>query len=385
MSSDLIVENLRRLRAEKGLSQEALAESAGLSRPAYRNIETRKSEPRAETLHRLATALGVGIKELVSPVPVLTHVRFRSLKRLKSRGQVVSAVARRLSDLNELERLVGEPREPAGPLRLPPEILSAHGVKRSTSAAEYVRREFGLEPSEPVRDICGLLAANGFRVILTKTASDAFFGLSVGAEDGGPAVVVNDWERISVERKIFSAAHELGHLLLHSGAYDVAEAEENKAEEFEANAFASQFLMPPGVFEREWDEAYGLPLVKRVLKVKRMFRVSYRTVLYRLGELHPESKRTYFIRFQLEHKMALGRPLLKADEPEGVDHDEFLASEPLRAGEPDELLPIDFENDRLATLVRRAVEKEAISLSRAAEILDKSLLEMRALTASWVQ
>ena len=117
-----------------------------------------------------------------------------------------------------------------------------------------------------------------------RLASDAFFGLSVAKEDGGPAVVVNVWDRISVERWIFTAAHELGHLLLHVGAYDVAKTEESREEEEEANQFASHFLMPQEVFALEWNEARGLPLVDRVLKVKRIFRVSYRTVLYRLSE-----------------------------------------------------------------------------------------------------
>lgn len=45
--------------------------------------------------------------------------------------------------------------------------------------------------------------------------SDDFFGLSIGPADGGPAVVVNVWDGISVERWIFTAAHELGHLVLH--------------------------------------------------------------------------------------------------------------------------------------------------------------------------
>ena len=39
--------------------------------------------------------------------------------------------------------------------------------------------------------------------------------------------------------------------------------------------------------------------------------------------------------------------------------------------------------DRLARLVRRAVEEEQISLSRAAEILRLSTRDMRAIAAGW--
>ena len=81
--------------------------------------------------------------------------------------------------------------------------------------ARAARRVVGLGPEEPVHDICGLLEENGVKLLLLETKRDSFFGLSVGAGDGGPAVVVNTWDRISVERWIFTAAHELGHLLLH--------------------------------------------------------------------------------------------------------------------------------------------------------------------------
>lgn len=151
----------------------------------------------------------------------------------------------------------------------------------------------------------------------------------------------------------------------------------------EANFFASYFLMPPDGFRSEWEETYGLPFLSRVFKVKRMFRVSYKTVIYRLAELNPAVN--YFARVQMEHRRIYGKPLGKADEPEAMDEKDFHAPEPLRAGEPDELLPIDFEDDRLSLLVRRAVEKEVITLSRGAEILGKSLGEMRDLASSWVQ
>jgi Zn-dependent peptidase ImmA (M78 family) len=100
-------------------------------------------------------------------------------------------------------------------------------------------------------------------------------------------VVVNVWERLSVERWIFTAAHELGHLLLHLDAYDVNQADEDPAQEKEADAFASHFLMPAELFTRELEDARGLPLVKLVLKLKRVFRVSWKLVLYRIASQTP--------------------------------------------------------------------------------------------------
>ena len=56
------------------------------------------------------------------------------------------------------------------------------------------------------------------------------------------------WERISVERWIFTAAHELGHLLLHPHEYRREATDLPEKAEREAHEFASEFLMPECAF-----------------------------------------------------------------------------------------------------------------------------------------
>lgn len=381
-SPDPIAGNLRRLRAARDLSQAEVAEAAGLSRVGYRNLESGASVPRVETLQALARALQVPVQELVTPVRILRKVRFRSLKRLNSREHVLAIVGQRLGDFVELEEMLDE--------RVSAELPQASdrrrdGLRRAREAAAAARAQFELDEDEAVRDISGLLESNGIKVLPVQVASDAFFGLSVGEDDGGPAVVVNTWERISVERWIFTAAHELGHLILHLADYDVTETEEQPGQEQEANLFASHFLMPDSVFQREWAESYGLPMIDRVLKVKRMFRVSYKTVLYRLSETTADGG-VIWPRFQMEWKRRFGRSLFKEDEPQALAADAFAAGYPEehRADEPERLSAIDFAESRLLGLVRKAVEREDITLARGAEILGLSLTQMRDLSAAWV-
>ena len=213
--------------------------------------------------------------------------------------------------------------------------------------------------------------------------SDHFFGLSVGAESGGPAVVVNTWQRITVERWIFSAAHELGHLLMHLDAFNVEETSEDKQQEAEADLFASHFLMPNAVFEKEWHEARGLPLVDRVFKLKQMFHVSYKTVLYRVQQNTDDDGiwRKFFRDYKRQHGSVPGRK----EEPSPLDEKDFGNGIPAAnvAREPARLPEGLFMEDCLARLVRRAVEEEQISLSRAAEILRLSTSDMRAIAAGW--
>ena len=276
--------------------------------------------------------------------------------------------------------------------RRPRTVHARCGISSGWGSRRWHRQPisaFALDEREPVHDICGQLEARGVKVWSVAVPNDAFMGLSVGAQEvGGPAVVVNTWERLPVETWIFSAAHELGHLLMHLGAYDVHQVAEDNKEEAQANQFASHFLMPDGAFRREWEETAGLALVERVLKIKRIFRVSWRTVLYRVAGALPAGERAgvWARRFNLEYNRRSGHTLLKHDEPGGIDAEVYhsVYGERPVGREPSGMDVCDFKEDRMARLVRRALESGTISLSRAAEILGLPLEDMRERTASWV-
>jgi Zn-dependent peptidase ImmA (M78 family)/transcriptional regulator with XRE-family HTH domain len=378
--------NLRRLREGKKLSQALVAERAQLSRVAYGHIESGASSPRVDTLVRIAGALDVRLQDLLTPVRVLRAVRFRAAKKMTSREQVLVDVARWLEDYNELEALVDD-RVVFRLGKLTKSLAKKPiGTDRAREAAAEARVQIGLDPSEGIRDICGLLQDRcGIKVYPMPLASEGFFGLSVGAEDGGPAIVVNVWDRVSVERWIFTAAHELGHLLLHLPSYDVKEAIEDDVQEKEADQFASHFLMPDEVFRREWTEARGLPLLERVFKIKQIFRVSYRTVLYRLSDDAAYGARIW-MQFQIAHKQRFGHGVRKAEEPLALLPEDFHPSmvEARAAAEPRRLSTDVFVEDRLVRLVRSAVERQQITLQRAAEVLGIELQAMREQAACWV-
>ncbi|HEV8324278.1 MAG TPA: XRE family transcriptional regulator [Myxococcota bacterium] len=386
MDTSPLAHNLRRLRDARKLTQATLAESAELSRVAYGAIESGDAVPRVDTLLRLAAALGVKLEELVAPVHVLQAVRFRALKRMTSREQILLDVGRWLANYDDLEKITKD-RVPYVFAKLHRSVTARpRGASRARAAATYARAELDLAPGERIRDICGLVEERaGIKVGPVSYASDGFFGLSVGAKNGGPAIIVNAWDRISVERWIFTAAHELGHLLLHHASYDVTETDQPDREEKEADQFASEFLMPDTVFRSEWDEAAGLDLVGRVMKVKRMFNVSYRTVLYRLSEREPYGPGIW-AKFQAAFRDKTGQTLLRTDEPDALGASEFSPAmvESHAAAEPQRLTADDFVEDRMRRLVRRAFQSNAITVGRAAEILELDLLAMRKLIASWV-
>ena len=371
-----IAANLARLRLDRDLTQEELAAKAGVSRGTVGKIERGATQPRAGTLRALATALEARVADLVAVIRPLENVRFRARTRVHSRGQILAEVSDWLATYDELEACLDE--------RLPFRF-GAHWdpawAKKPPEAANRARRAVGLGPREPIRDICGLLENNGVKLLLLDKPRDSFFGLSVGG-GVGPAVVVNTWDRISVERWIFTAAHELGHLLLHPSEYLRDAAGGSQDAEREADAFASEFLMPEKAFCPKWHATRGQPLIVRVLKIKRMFKVSYKTVLFRLVASGRETA-SIWPAFQSQHKARFGKTLREADEPAAMERSEF-AWDWRRSGEPSRVSRHDFIDDRLSRLVRQAVEGHHVSLGRAAEVLQLTQMEMRQLTREWV-
>ena len=63
----LVGENTARIRKEKGLTQEALAEKSGLSQQYISGLENGRRNPTIVTLFELSSALGVSHVELLTP------------------------------------------------------------------------------------------------------------------------------------------------------------------------------------------------------------------------------------------------------------------------------------------------------------------------------
>ena len=372
MSANAISFNLKRLRNVKGMTQEAVAKHAGLSRVAYSNIENGKAEPRVKTLQKIADILNVGIQSLVMSVPSITSLRFRSLKTLSlaeksKREQLVCDVATWLKDFNEVEKMLGQKE----PYRL--EDFSFNVKDPLRVVAEKVRTILDLESDEVINDICGLLENAGIKIYPIKSDLDKFFGLSVAQRDGGPAVGVNIAKHISVERQIFTVAHELGHLILHKDSYNAHELRESKIQEQEASEFASCFIMPQNAFKNEWEKNEGMDWVDNVLHIKRIFKVSYGTILKRLIDIGMADKSLWRM-FNIAYNRKFRKSLANHIEPDGIQ---------IEGLEPCDLKKEDFAGGRLSRLVREVIEKELISSGRAAEILHMGIEDIRERMNSW--
>lgn len=94
-------------------------------------------------------------------------------------------------------------------------------------------------------------------------------------------------DKESFPRKMFSIAHELGHLLLHTKKereffyrMDILKiTEEERTEDQEANWFAASLLMPKELVTRYWEASKSTDLLTR------LFGVSPSAVYFRLKNL----------------------------------------------------------------------------------------------------
>jgi Zn-dependent peptidase ImmA (M78 family)/DNA-binding XRE family transcriptional regulator len=368
--------NAMRLRKSAGLSQSALAAKAGISRLTYVNIESGKSVPKSDTLLAISQALDVGIFDLIRPTPTFQSLRFRSRvvpsarqRALKEQEMVI--LAEWLKSYAELESLLGDKRKYA---------FSESSPSDPVEAAGYARKRLGVPDDGPIGNLQALISDVGIKLYFLDAKIPGFSGASVGQKDGGPCIAVNR-NGMSVERQIFTAAHELGHLLLHRDSYSVNQSHDlilDTKQEREADVFASHLLISEDSFVKRWNEELGLHWIDRVLSLKRYFRVSYQVILFRLKEQQQNARTDLHKEFAIGFQQRYHHDLKNHFEP-----DALADSMPLR--EPEGLGNLDFCEERFSRLIRAALEKGEISISRAAQLLRLSIEETRSLRQSWLE
>jgi Zn-dependent peptidase ImmA (M78 family)/DNA-binding XRE family transcriptional regulator len=364
MNNLVLGQNIKRMRKVRGFNQKAVYQSIPLSRQAYSNIENGKSEPKTSTLIKIAQVLNKDIQDfLVEPINFRT-MRFRTNKIITEKEkmkkeEILLNLSFWLQNYNFLEKLLNEKID---------FIFDKNNITDPLVLAKKVREKLKLDNIEPIFDICGLADNISVKIFLFKYELVKFFGFSLGKQDNGPVIAVNTNEKISIERQIFTIAHELGHLLMHKDSYNSELFEENQKEEIEADQFAAHFLLPNDGFLKELKKVSGLHWIDQILHIKRIYKISYKTVLRRLIELNYADKDIYK-EFAIAYQKKYYQNLKDHFEPNSI--------------EPDKLLKSDFMSERLNRLVRKTYENGLITINRASEILNISLNEMKELTSSW--
>jgi Zn-dependent peptidase ImmA (M78 family)/transcriptional regulator with XRE-family HTH domain len=255
-TSGFVGARLREARDVRGQTAIGLAELTGLSRQAISQYENGRATPSPAVLHDLAACLNV-------PPEFFTRAE-RSLPRgtmfYRSMASTTKAARLRaegrfawLRDIaGYVENFVALPASNFPQLDVPedPRLLSSADIE---AAADAVRRYWGMRDT-PIGNIVNLLENQGAITARDELGADTLDGLSEFAPDSGRPFVIIATDKGTPVRWRFDAAHELGHIVLHSRLKPdlLTRPAEFKLIEDQAHRFAGAFLLPSSAFTEEF-------------------------------------------------------------------------------------------------------------------------------------
>ena len=150
------------------------------------------------------------------------------------------------------------------------------------TAAMAVRAEWG-QGELPIKNMVHLLEKHGARIFALSADTQVVDAYSFWHGET-PLVLLNTGK--TAERSRMDAAHELGHLVLHAKGG----SQRSREAEHEAQQFGSAFLMPRGSILGRMRPGATLP---QLIKAKRHWKVSVKSLTYRLHQLKMLTKYQY--------------------------------------------------------------------------------------------
>lgn len=290
-------ERLQQARQLALRTKQNVAEAIGVSAAAISQFESGITPPRADTLEKLAGYLKVPVGFFAAGRPRVRlesdNVYFRSLRATTSRQRkkAISYTEQVWELTNALERHV---RFPA--IDIPGfaggEIAPGTFPADPAAAARHLREAWSMGDG-PVPQVVRLAESKGIVAVLVPLVEDEVARIDAFSTSAfnRPVMVLSPDRADDVYRHRFSAAHELGHLVLHGGR--VAGTTDI---EREADKFAAEFLTPRAAMETRLKSRLDMA---DVLKVSLEWGVEPQSVIYRsreLGKISDATARRGYIR-----------------------------------------------------------------------------------------
>jgi Zn-dependent peptidase ImmA (M78 family)/transcriptional regulator with XRE-family HTH domain len=224
---------LRQAREIRGLTQTALARQVHVHPSAIAQLETGRMQPSPELLDALSGATGFPpvffMRPSRPPLP-LGSLRFRARAAMTARQRRQACwYAQTLYEL--MASLAAQTEYPAP--RLP--RLAGDPV----TAAAVTRQVLGLPLDRPIGPLIRTLERHGVWVLAIPVPLPRRDACSTWAGGDGARPIIVVAATPAGDRRRFSVAHELGHLVLHHTPEGAPHALEQQAD-----AFAEAFLLP---------------------------------------------------------------------------------------------------------------------------------------------
>lgn len=288
-------------RQRRKISGKELGDLAGVTAVTISKAENGHQVELA-TAERLAYALDYPLDFFYLHAPEIVEadtVSFRSLKKMTAAERDASLAAGSLGV--ELYDWIGSRFD------LPEADLIDLNKERSRpeSAARLLRQHWGLG-DRPIGNVLKLLESKGVRVLSLSENTRNVDAYSFWRGDR-PYIFLN--QEKTAERSIFDSVHELAHLVLHHHAG----ARNDKGAEFQADQFASAFLMPEHDIKNELS---SITSPQQIIRAKKRWKVSAMALAYRLHSLNLLTDWTY-----RSFCIDLGKLGYRSGEPDGIDRE----------------------------------------------------------------
>ncbi|MEX1258205.1 MAG: ImmA/IrrE family metallo-endopeptidase [Gemmatimonadota bacterium] len=277
-----VPERLTVIREAREWSRKDLADRVGVTPAAITQFENGDAAPSDETVRRLADVLGVRPEFFSFTLPTRLTIERCHFRQQRSAGvrEKRKVVANGQLRLEIIERLADYLTFPS--VRIRHVSIPVHGATAAVeNLAEDLRQEWSLGPG-PIANMIWLLENLG-AVVLELASQDQQLDAFSGWSSQRPVIFLVSSK--SASRRRFDAAHELGHLLLHSDAIPG-----DKILEAQADRFAGAFLLPRAQFEVECPRTLSWG---RFIELKERWNVSLAALVTRAHQLEIFGEATY--------------------------------------------------------------------------------------------
>ncbi|MDG6893031.1 helix-turn-helix domain-containing protein [Clostridium perfringens] len=290
---------LKTARLYRGKTIKELADATGISKQAISQFENSKSTPSLETLLAIMNALKFPrdyFYQIDDEIEINTFFRALSTTSKKEQLCQVNRTKTLSTIYSFLDNYIDFPR-----LNLLELDCSDDDIEK---IATILREYWGLGNS-PIINVVNVMEKNGIVISSFNTNDNKIDAFTQTHNINGisrPFVILGD-DKESAVRRQFSAAHELGHIIMHSSNYNISELskEEYKIMEEEANDFAAAFLLPKDSFIEDVSK-YPNKL-EFYIELKKKWRVSISAMIIRALRLNVISHNQYqYLMKQLSKK-----------------------------------------------------------------------------------
>lgn len=268
-------------RESRGLSQSKLSELIGVTQATLSRFEKGVLCATYDAVAKIAKVLNYPEsffnKDIRAVGETSLFYRKRASMTVKDLSMLESKISILSKSIDEMLESIDIPE-----LKIP--AVEPTSDNTPSEIAYKIRGYLGI-PVGPIENIVSILEKNGVIVMFLDVDSiEKFDGLTMFTTNQAPIIWIN--RNIPNDRKRFSLAHELGHLVMHLRSEDLEKSEEQK--EAEANEFASEFLMPASLCKEDFFD-----LKYKDLGMKKYYwKVSKAAIIYRAKELKCISEQT---------------------------------------------------------------------------------------------